>query len=172
MNTQIDYTAVENAMEVRFSKRSGSFVGVIRGSRSKRLFDLEIRMESGSRIADLTEQGSGKVVHRIILEQNRLGGTLTKAGKRRPHSSGKTATASLAVWPIEDTSTEIFVVFTDQDAEAEEKANAFWNVVEDDEAQQMASTFLNRGMELQVGLETSEQSEREMIEHTKLLANG
>ena len=172
MDTQIDYTAVENAMTLKFSKASSAFEAVIRGSDSRRLFDVKISVQSGSLVADFTELGNNHLTHKIMLEEVVGGGTATQAGGKRPHYSGRSTTASVALWRSEYTPTSIFLIFTDQDAEAEKSADALWGSVGDDEATEMASTFFEQADGKGGRPDESDAELREQLEHTKLLANG
>ena len=137
---------VSNAETLKFSKTLNAFEGMIKGSESRKLFDIKLTNSTGSLVATLTETGAGSkgTTHMYPLEPVIAGGGLTKNGGKRPNYSGKDADSSLALWLSDYGPTTVFCIFSDTDHEAVQQADEFWNNAHDDERVEQASTFFEQ----------------------------
>lgn len=158
MDTNI---TISNAESLSFDKSIGGFTGMIKGSDSKRLFDITLTQVNGTLVADLkqifgkqdwdeTAGESGEYVaevvsHRIPMEEVAGGGSASEStGGKLPHYSGKSGDVSLALWRSSYNNTSLFAIFNDVDPEQVEAANDFFNAIEDDERNEQASTFFEQ----------------------------
>jgi len=82
---------ISNAETMRYSKKTKAFEATMKGSESRKIFDVSIKAESGSLVAHIEETGAnGKgEVHHYPLDQVVAGGGATKTGGKRPHYSGR-----------------------------------------------------------------------------------
>ena len=158
---------VTNAPTLNYSKKDKAFVGLVKGSGSRKLYDIAIKNSKGILMAFLVELGTGET-HVIPMAQVIKGGTMTEHGKKRPNYSGQAGSAKIALWKSEYTPT-VFIIYTDIDEAAMEEVNEMFAEVSDDEALEQAETFFDTTNGVEGRPDTSEAADKEALAASKEL---
>jgi len=161
---------ITNAATLRINSKAGGFIGTIRTSNSRKLYDVLVRKVDNVLVADLTEVGT-KDYTRILLNTQK-GGVSPRTGGKMPNLTSEKGILSIAIWFSDYDNLSMFAIVTDIEEAATSLADDILSIAHDcDDKQDLAQSFHDAAQGQAGRPDLGNDAEREALAHCQSL-NG